>query len=304
LAGPGSSVEGGDGELAGGASTRFHISEAVGLWTKSVLQDGELSESALDMESGRQLANRLASFGDSPQQVDIGPDDLATNIAIDILGQVRRLRPAARHVEHMTAALSATTTDPELSRRVALGAMWVIEEIGAQVARDLDDRAHRDRLTLLLNRSAYERDIGSALALPTARFLVVAVDIDGLKRVNDGPGGHAAGDEHIKLVAATIQANLGERMSLYRVGGDEFHVIAIDCSTEDIHDVFAHALAAGCPSLSWGAAQYPDEATDRKTLEGMADARMYESKRARKSGVGYRFRQILLKVDQLRQRTG
>ena len=60
-------------------------------------------------------------------------------------------------------------------------------------------------------------------------FVLAFVDIDGLKAINDSLG-QAAGDDLLRRVADTLQANLRPYDLIIRVGGDEFV-----CGMQDVH---------------------------------------------------------------------
>ena len=79
-----------------------------------------------------------------------------------------------------------------------------------------------DELTLLYNRRAFEQDKGALMERKLPDDLVcVAVDVNGLKTVNDTLG-HAAGDELIQGAATCLKRCLGAYGKVYRTGGDEF----------------------------------------------------------------------------------
>ena len=77
-------------------------------------------------------------------------------------------------------------------------------------------RAHRREPGLL------ELDRETARAKRTGQpFVIVFVDVDGLKNTNDSLG-HAAGDNLLRLVADTLRARLRFYDLIVRFGGDEF----------------------------------------------------------------------------------
>jgi len=92
-----------------------------------------------------------------------------------------------------------------------------------------DTMAHRDSMTRLLNRRAYEEKFTSLQKGPIPSNLVyVSMDINGLKVVNDTLG-HDAGDELIKGVSSCFRSALKFYGDVYRTGGDEF--IGIVCAS-------------------------------------------------------------------------
>lgn len=90
--------------------------------------------------------------------------------------------------------------------------------------------AYRDALTGLANRRAFDEAIGTAFD-PIAgrsgrRVSVVALDLNGLKAVNDRHG-HNAGDQLLTSIAALLDARFSDFPGsvVARVGGDEFAVL-------------------------------------------------------------------------------
>jgi diguanylate cyclase (GGDEF)-like protein len=60
--------------------------------------------------------------------------------------------------------------------------------------------------------------------------LLLALDIDHFKRVNDTHG-HAAGDQVIRAVAAALMDSVRPMDLVARVGGEEFAIILPNCAT-------------------------------------------------------------------------
>jgi diguanylate cyclase (GGDEF)-like protein len=162
--------------------------------------------------------------------------------------------------------------------------------------------AYLDRLTGLPNRRYLElylseRNERGTLA-PTHHQAVLAIDLDGFKPVNDSHG-HAVGDKVLAAIARRIASVLDERGILARVGGDEFVVIWPLGETDDRNTARAFGeeirtalerpieldgvtFPVGC---SIGIALVPDDA---KSLAGalvVADAALYEAKRAGRNRV-------------------
>lgn len=74
------------------------------------------------------------------------------------------------------------------------------------------------RFAYIETSKAYNRHIPDDL-------VVFMIDINGLKRVNDS-GGHEAGDELICAAAECIAGTVGKNGKTFRIGGDEFVVLA------------------------------------------------------------------------------
>ena len=76
-----------------------------------------------------------------------------------------------------------------------------------------------DEITGCLNRKAFNE----ALESMEGNFIIVYIDVDGLKSIND-IFGHRKGDEVLKDVGTVLKSNYPDD-SIYRVGGDEFNVL-------------------------------------------------------------------------------
>ncbi|MGP0048406.1 MAG: HD domain-containing phosphohydrolase [Solirubrobacteraceae bacterium] len=177
-------------------------------------------------------------------------------------------------------------------------ALWTV----AQKTSELEYLAMHDALTGLPNRRALISDLRARLADAAAdRELMLALfDLDGFKEYND-TFGHPAGD--------ALLARLGERLaravdgiaSAYRMGGDEFCVLA-PASEHGVAALAARAASAlsetgesfniGC---SYGIAQLPRDACSPPDALQVADDRMYEHKGARVSA-GRQSTDVLLRA--------
>lgn len=166
-------------------------------------------------------------------------------------------------------------------------------------ASRLHDAARTDPLTGCANRRAFDEDLAHAVrsARTTAMDLaVVAVDLDGLKQVND-TAGHAAGDAALLALVGTLRHTLRESDSLYRTGGDEFAVLAPFTDASGAAELMGRAERRGGPSFSWGVAAVHHGRTTRgdeaAALATAADADLYRRRRHRRglvSGAGGRRR--------------
>lgn len=85
--------------------------------------------------------------------------------------------------------------------------------------------AFYDPLTKLPNRTRLREMIDEALdALPGSEVTLALVDIDHFAETNDALG-HRFGDSLLLGVAARLQAQLGDQLTVGRVGGDTFGVL-------------------------------------------------------------------------------
>ena len=98
-----------------------------------------------------------------------------------------------------------------------------------------------DTLTHLLNRRSYE----SRLASLRGHAVIYYFDVDEFKSVND-TFGHGVGDAVLAEVGSTIYAVFSKVGYCYRIGGDEFCVIAqiSDTAAEKYLSEFLRELTA------------------------------------------------------------
>jgi diguanylate cyclase (GGDEF)-like protein len=153
------------------------------------------------------------------------------------------------------------------------------------------DEARTDVLTDLGNRRALGSDLAGAIAEPPGprELLLAMLDLDGFKQYNDSYG-HAAGDALLQRLGGRLAAVAKEHSgSAYRLGGDEFCVLA-RCAPETAEQLLDDTIAAlqdsgdgwhiGC---SIGAAWIPSEAATESQALKLADERMYANKASRSS---------------------
>ena len=113
------------------------------------------------------------------------------------------------------------------------------------------------------------------------KFGIVFADLNGLKTVNDGDG-HNAGDTLLKNAATALKDSF-PNCEIYRAGGDEFVVIAMDKPKEIIEEqIEVLRKKADDPKtpVSFAVGFYYDENHgDIRAAMREADARMYEDKK-------------------------
>jgi diguanylate cyclase (GGDEF)-like protein/PAS domain S-box-containing protein len=158
-----------------------------------------------------------------------------------------------------------------------------------------------DELTGLHNRRGFLRFARAQLdsaALARRPMLLIFVDLDGLKDINDQLG-HAAGDRALVDTSMVLKTTFRERDIVARLGGDEFVVLVTDSSAVREADLLAR-LAARLEGLnaradrefqlafSTGVAPFdPASPESLEDLLSEADSRMYLDKRRRKDAAAH-----------------
>ncbi len=160
--------------------------------------------------------------------------------------------------------------------------------IGAAMARRwvrTSKDALTDALTGLGNRRKLVADLEHALTLATpARPLgVLLCDLDGFKLYNDAFG-HPAGDALLARLGHCLLHEIGSDGSVYRLGGDEFCVLA-PLGNEGIHAIAARMVDALSErgdgfdvGASYGVVVTTGELRTVETALRAADQRLYASK--------------------------
>lgn len=188
----------------------------------------------------------------------------------------------------LSARLAVASRITALHRRLARQQV----ELGA-MNEALYAQARTDPLTGLANRLKLTEDLPilKRSIEQGATYCAIMCDIDFFKLYNDTYG-HQAGDAALRMVAASLKANLRVTDRVYRYGGEEFLVIApVKANSEaiDIAERFRAAVEAlaephakslfGIVTLSVGTAVSGPQATFRvASWLGEADSALYRSK--------------------------
>ncbi len=134
----------------------------------------------------------------------------------------------------------------------------------------------RDALTNTLNRRCFYLDAENYRTVLNA---VLCIDLNNLKRINDGQG-HEEGDRAICTMVSCIRRVLKKGCYLYRTGGDEFMILCLRQSEENvvsmIQDIKSE-MAKTPYSCAIGMA-YAKGAQSFENLCSKADEAMYADK--------------------------
>lgn len=200
--------------------------------------------------------------------------------------------PSATHYAIHTAHLVGI--DKQYDGRIV-----TLRDITAQkqMQGTLEAMAYVDPLTRLPNRRRLNEEAEKLIQRAARRstsFALLYFDLNSFKPVND-TFGHETGDELLKYVGARAAATLRAPDFVARLGGDEFVVLLHDVEPAELPSIVSRLVdlieqpfeANGhtlTPSLSVGAAVYPQDGESVQALLRHADLEMYRRKALR--GVG------------------
>lgn len=173
------------------------------------------------------------------------------------------------------------------------------DQLDHQFHSRLEEMVSIDPLTGMSSKRQYDATYRAMLERALAEetpLVVMVMDMDGLKLINDTHG-HEMGGFVIAEVAILIRAVLEEHGYLCRFGGDEFvgcfagldkmRAVTLAEQVRDrvAHHNFVHNGVRVEPTISIGVASYPTDVADPNQLFSHADRAMYEAKRHGKNQV-------------------
>jgi diguanylate cyclase len=198
------------------------------------------------------------------------------------------------------AACAVRVVHAGLGSHIAVAGFWVVVEVTAAVpvaiyavVRTLGAdvvRSDHDALTGVLNRRAFYERATSLLSTPSPelRLIVIMVDLDNFKRLNDTYG-HVAGDQALTAVGWALRQNSHSDTALIgRSGGEEFLLIDLVLAEEveqlpkrlcEAISELPHRITAsvGVAVTFYALVTNPVAAMD--AMVHVADTAMYEAKR-------------------------
>jgi diguanylate cyclase (GGDEF)-like protein len=162
----------------------------------------------------------------------------------------------------------------------------------------LEEAAMIDSLTGLANRRRLMADLA---ALDGEPAMLALFDLDGFKAYND-TFGHSAGDSLLTRLGTRLETAAPAPARAYRLGGDEFCVLAplraldaerLLAATDDALREHGEGFDI---SASYGAAMLPEEATSSEEALQLADRRMYAQKMGGRPSAGRQVSDALLRA--------
>ncbi|MGI0153281.1 putative bifunctional diguanylate cyclase/phosphodiesterase [Pseudidiomarina sp. WS423] len=157
--------------------------------------------------------------------------------------------------------------------------------------------ARYDEITGLLRRDALRETMNSSFAQANNQSMILFIDLDGFKPVNDSLG-HSLGDQVLKIIGARISRQCPINCSIARFSSDEFIVFSDQLDEQQTQHLAENLLAAVRQQIdvegfelhltaSIGIAHTAIAAQSQQQLIQLADVAMSAAKQA--GGNTYRF---------------
>lgn len=157
-----------------------------------------------------------------------------------------------------------------LNSAIALSTAFYVLYMYAEINR-------YDALTGLFNRAMYYADLPKLEKNITG---IIQIDMNGLKYINDTYG-HIEGDVSLEIVAQSILKSSTGKMYVYRLGGDEFLILAVNESENQIINTMKKIkddLAKTEYSVALGYSYRDDRTTPVEDMLKDAEKKMYLDK--------------------------
>ncbi len=250
-----------------------------------------------EMIAGVLRAVAEAAPGSAPE---IPPDDIERAKQLGLLHQgpdsAARLAASIAALQAVLIAALGERVPPGESAVVALSAERLAEAFGelqaaaaGAIVRGREPELDRDTLTGLQGVNHLRRRIEGLIEAEKRyghAFTLLLLDVEGLKRVNDA-GGREAGDRVLQAVAGAVRDDLRTTDEIFRLGEDEFCVVAPNQTAPQAR-LLAERLARAVgeiefpdelrPSVAVGVVSCPEHGRDAARLLELADTAMYQAR--------------------------
>ncbi|WP_028518293.1 sensor domain-containing diguanylate cyclase [Ruminococcus flavefaciens] len=193
-----------------------------------------------------------------------------------------------KHNNEVLGYIWAVNFDTEQTSKIKdtleITSYFIASEIANyQLLNKLEILSSVDLLTGIYNRNAMNNRIFNITSgrVPSPKcFGIIFADLNGLKQKNDEEG-HVEGDKLLKGAAALLKETFPE-CEIYRAGGDEFMLIAVDVGEEVLKERVEKLRkdSEDPENISFALGLYCDDnGGDIRAAMRTADERMYEDKK-------------------------
>jgi diguanylate cyclase (GGDEF)-like protein len=215
--------------------------------------------------------------------------DLQENITLDLWDQIlARREELSESLERPISLKTAIVDILASSNFLRTPVLMEYEEL-----KKLQVNAATDALTGLYNRRLFEEYFAKELNRAkryNQHIALVMMDLHKFKEVNDRFG-HLQGDQALQIAATTLRKTLRTSDYAFRIGGDEFSLLLLQCDPEQAltlsrrlranYEVGIAPMKIDTPlALDYGISNYPEDGDTKEVMVRVADERLYEYKKA------------------------
>ena len=215
---------------------------------------------------------------------------------------------------HLNQGIRSLVSLPLLAKGEAIGSLTVascqpnaysprhitlLEQLTSQIAMpvehsqlyaEVEEKAHNDELTGLLNRRSLDELITSEVSRHSRYggvLSIIILDLDSFKLFNDSYG-HLAGDKLLHQIGSIMKKSIRGSDQAFRYGGDEFSILlpntsidaAIQVSERVRKKITADIESGHIPiTASLGLASWPVDGISATEVIAAADGALYLAKR-------------------------
>lgn len=228
---------------------------------------------------------------------DMEANELFTNSASKLKGSIigipLMMGERLLGIMNLVRSRKGEFTQPEIRLLVMLADQAAIAINNAHLHQAVNWQARSDAVTRLPNRRALDERLDEAIRYSNrsgSPFIVVMMDLDGFKIINDSYG-HDTGDDVLRQISDVLRNSLRATDFLARYGGDEMTLILSDTNLAQagiVTDKIRNRLKSFNISLpngqttrlgvSGGIALYPRHADTAPGLLRAADEALYQAK--------------------------
>lgn len=203
--------------------------------------------------------------------------------------EIAEVRVSTVQGHYLWCRFRATALRTEEGKLTKIAGILINIDAEKQAHRLLQEKADRDALTKLLNKTAGRKQAEEYLARFPGDNAMIIIDLDNFKEINDHYG-HLFGDAVLTRTAKEIEKLFRPQDILSRIGGDEFlvlmrgvqdrQIVANRC--QRLLNIFATSFRNGTTELSLGCsigiAMSPEDGTSYYALFNHADQALYQAK--------------------------
>jgi diguanylate cyclase (GGDEF)-like protein len=222
-----------------------------------------------------------------PQEVgDVDPE--IERVARSLAAETRSIQVAYKQIAYLGEAVRGelmnvvdVSDSPEALRRLGILTAGTLAATATAVLAVIDREAARNFVTGMLGKKSFRQDLENRLSSTAPVVSIVAIDLDGLKAVNESLG-HPGGDDYLRAFGTHLANGVTPQGQAYHVSGDEF-VLILDMNEVDATALVEQIRESSSAPFSFGVSSSSEAAEDVEELVKLADDRQLEDKRTRRA---------------------